>query len=121
MEFFIKKGSTEPILKMAVVEDGRGINHEFMQKLENTVITFSMKDKNDVYKIYRKSCSIISKINESEINPLVYYIYYKWDSEDTDELGTFEGEFAIKFYGLDGEVESTLLAPIREKLIINVI
>jgi hypothetical protein len=121
MEFWIKKGSTEPILKMAVVEDGRGINHEFMQKLENSVITFSMKDKNDTYKVYRKSCGIISKINESEINPLTYYIYYKWDVEDTDEAGTYEGEFAMKFYGLDGQVESTLLAPIREPLYVNII
>jgi hypothetical protein len=121
MEFFIKKKSTQPILKMAVVEDGRRIGHEFTEMLENSTISFSMKDQNGVYKIYKKACGIISKNNLSEINCQEYYIYYKWEDEDVDETGTYEGEFHIKFYGLSGEVESTLIAPIREKLYINII
>jgi hypothetical protein len=122
MEFFIRKGSTEPILKMAVVEDGRGFHkNDIQQRLENSVITFSMKDQNGVYKIYKKPCGIIAKENASDINPEVYYIYYKWESEDLDEAGTYEGLFDIKFYGLNGEAESNLIAPIRESLWINVI
>jgi hypothetical protein len=121
MEFFIKKNSTEPILKMAVVEDGRTIGHEFNERLQNAVITFSMKDKDGVYKTYRRPCRLISKINTSDINCDTYYIYYKWSTEDIDEAGTYEGEFMIKFFGIDGTQESVLIAPVREKLYINII
>jgi hypothetical protein len=121
MDFYIRKNSTEPLLKISLMENGRCIDHEANDRLENSVITFSMKDKSGVYKIFKKPCGIISKISSSDINHHTYLIYYKWEAEDVDELGTYEATFDIKFYGMDAVVESNLIAPIREKLFINVI
>ena len=44
MEFFIRKDSIEPILKMQLVLDGRHDFQNFHNKLANSSIFFSMKD-----------------------------------------------------------------------------
>ena len=44
MEFFIRKDSIEPILKMQLVQDGRNDFRDFHKKLANSSIYFSMKD-----------------------------------------------------------------------------
>ena len=44
MEFFIRKNSTDPILKMQLVQDGRNDFNDFHEKLANSAISFSMKD-----------------------------------------------------------------------------
>eukprot|EP01044_Picomonas_judraskeda_P017045 COSAG03_NODE_3136_length_2188_cov_3.285783_2_plen_48_part_01 len=46
MEFFIRKDSIEPILKMQLVQDGRNDFQHFHDKLSNSSIYFSMKDEN---------------------------------------------------------------------------
>ena len=45
MEFFIRKDSIEPILKMQLVQDGRNDFQHFHDKLSNSSIYFSMKDE----------------------------------------------------------------------------
>ena len=64
MEFFIRKNSTEPILKMQLVQDGRSDFDSFYQKLVNSAISFSMKDtKNGAFVILNKAAGIVSKTN----------------------------------------------------------
>ena len=43
MEFFIRKDSLEPILKMQLIQDGRNDFRKFYRNLENAVLSFSMK------------------------------------------------------------------------------
>jgi hypothetical protein len=68
MEFFIRKDSLEPILKMELVRDGRTEFDTFHDKLENSTIRFSMKSVDDgTYRIskstsrYSTKNSIITK------------------------------------------------------------
>ena len=44
MEFFIRKGSTDPILKMRLIDDGINDKSSFNDLLENSDITFEMWD-----------------------------------------------------------------------------
>jgi len=46
-----------------------------------------------------------------------YYISYQFSTKDTAKPGTYIGKFIIEF--LDGS--GTLIVPIREELIINVL
>jgi hypothetical protein len=119
--FYIKKGSTEPLLKMKLVEDGRNDMREFYERLVNATITFSMKDPYGVYKIYKSPCGVVTKKNVSELTSDTYFIYYLWKQEDVDEVGTYEGEFEIRFYSPDAVYLSNLVVPIKEKLSISIL
>jgi len=117
MEFFIKKNSELPILIMEIVHDGRTRNYiDFQEKLVNSTIRFSMKRESDgLQKIFMNNAYITEKLLNNPDIPKEYYIYYKWTSRDTNQDGRFIGEFSITTE--DGE----LIAPIREKLYINIV
>ena len=101
MEFFINKNSNLPPLKMELVNDGRNDFRKFFEKIQNATIKFNMYDVNN---------------NVGGDEP-EYYIVYNWSDRDTKKPGKYNGEFVITF--LDGT--GTLLAPIRDKLFINVL
>ena len=117
MEFFIRKDSLEPILKMQLVQDGRNDFKSFHDKLSNSSIYFSMKDeKTGIPKILNKSGGIVSK-NPTQVNAeSEYYVYYKWAKKDVKNVGRFEGQFVIYFHDDD----TKLIVPIREDLFINI-
>jgi hypothetical protein len=120
MEFFINKNSTLPPLKMELINDGRNDFRKFFDKIQNATIKFNMYDvKNNVKRIANADADIQLKCescgeggDEAE-----YYIVYEWVGRDTKKPGKYNGEFVITF--LDGT--GTLIAPIREKLFINVL
>ena len=90
MEFFIRKNSLEPILKMQLVQDGRNDFKSFHDKLSNSSIYFSMKDvKTGVPKILNAKAHIVAKTTVSVNSPVEYYIYYKWKSRDVNKSGRF--------------------------------
>ena len=117
MEFFIRKDSTEPILKMQLVQDGRNDFRHFHDKVSNSSIYFSMKDeKTGIPRILNKAAGIVSKEPTSINSPTEYYIYYKWTKNDVKKEGRFEGQFVVYFH--DDNTE--LIVPIRENLYINI-
>ena len=117
MEFFIKQGSEQPILKMAAVRDGRTNSWQiFDEELDNATIRFSMKEESTgIPKILMGNAYIVEKTAVEVDTTKEYYIYYKWNERDTRRAGRFIGEFSI--INSMGE----LIAPIRENLYINII
>tara|TARA_B100002019_G_scaffold121939_1_gene104880 strand:- start:3025 stop:3399 length:375 start_codon:yes stop_codon:yes gene_type:complete len=117
MEFFIRKDSLEPVLKMQLIQDGRNDFRKFYQGLENAVLSFSMK-KVDTgeYVILNKAAGIVQKTQVDPINDPEYYIYYRWQPTDVMEVGRYQGQFLIEFL-TDG---TQLVAPVREDLYINI-
>ena len=62
MEFNIKKNSTLPILKMAVVKDGRNDYQSFMDFIETSSLFFSMVDSDTgVNKIHMEPAGFVEK------------------------------------------------------------
>jgi|TARA_R110001592_G_scaffold240805_5_gene501014 hypothetical protein len=117
MEFFIRKDSIEPILKMQLVQDGRNDFRDFHKKLANSSIYFSMKDTvTGIPKVVNQTAGIVSKTPTSLNSDIEYYIYYKWRKRDVKKTGRFEGQFIVYFH--DDNTE--LIAPIREDLFINI-
>jgi len=84
MDFYIKKFSTLPLIKMQVVNDGRSDFRSFMESLETSTITFSMTNlETGIPKIVGKPAYIVEK-TQLDPNALPeYYIYYQFRSQDT--------------------------------------
>lgn len=123
MNFFIRKNSQLPILKMKLVQDGRNDFRAIWHMLENCAITFSMKNtKNGVYKVANAAGKIILKPNNIDIANHEYYIGYEFQPSDTNEVGVFTGEFNIKFFDMDTNNSEIgdLKVPIMEDLYIHV-
>jgi hypothetical protein len=117
MEFFIRKNSLEPILKMELVRDGRNDFSDFHDKLSNSTIKFSMRNLADgTYKILNQPAGIVQKVLLSENAPIEYYIYYRWRRKDTKKVGRYQAMFSIYLH----DECSELKVPIREDLFINI-
>jgi hypothetical protein len=125
MDFYIKQNSRLPILLLKLTDDVRIDYKTFNDRLENSAITFSMKDDRGIYKIANKEAGIVKKPELGDpANPDQYYLYYKFTESDTKYVGRFEGEFKVDFFGLPGHETINLggfIAPIKENLYINIL
>ena len=114
MEFFIRKNATLPVLKMQVVKDGRTGYLEIMESLESATIYFSMiNTETGIPKIVSAPCYIVSLILADGAQT-EYYIYYRFNSRDTNTQGRYTGQFLVK------NNDGNLIMPIREDLYINI-
>ena len=111
MNFYIKKNATLPLLKMQVVKDGRSEYQQFMDSLETATITFTMiNTATGIPKIVEKPC-YITILTNLDVNALPeYYVYYRFTERDTNQVGSYSGQFLIQ------NDTGDLILPIREEL-----
>lgn len=122
MEFFIRKGATDPILKMRLVDDGRNDKSSLNSLLENALITFDMFEvETEVPVILNASCSLKLRTKKYDQTTDEYYITYRFVSGQTEKPGQYEGIFNIQFRDTNLDPTNKLIAPIKEKLFINII
>jgi hypothetical protein len=122
MEFFIRQGATDPILKLALIDDGKNDKSIFNDMLASSNITFQMNDvKTDIPIILNGMCYLTTRTKKFNNNTDEYYIVYRFTEEQTSVKGKFEGFITIEFLDIDSNPTSKLILPIREKLFINVI
>jgi hypothetical protein len=115
MEFYIKKNTTLPILKLSVVKDGRSDYNKFMDLIEVSSLFFSMVDiATGIPKISSRPAGFVEKVFIDPNAEPEYYIYYQFNNRDTSKVGRFEGQFMLR------SPEGVLILPIREKLYINI-
>ena len=121
-EFFIMKGSVNPVLEMELINDGR---YDFQKSLLNdalqdSVVTFNMKsEETGILKISQANANIVLA-NEDSCQER-YILQYKWKERDVKQEGVFYGWFEIKFNGnltSDGidYPKGNLIVPIEEDL-----
>lgn len=115
--FFIRKNSTLPILKLKLINDGRKTYHSIYDRLENAAITFSMIDDKGNYKVFNKPALLLPVDKEICPEDGEYYLGYKFELKDVNIAGSFKAEFKIDFLD-DG---CSLVTPIREDLYVNVL
>jgi hypothetical protein len=122
MEFYIRQGSTEPILKLQMIEDGKNDKSSFNSRLENSIITLDLIDiKTNIPFLVNLNCNIVNRIKRDNFITDEYYIIHKFTSEETNEKGRYEGIINIKFLDNNNIQTDLLILPINEKLFINVI
>lgn len=116
MDFFISQNATLPVLKMELDFDGKSSIEDLNSFITESSIFFSMKSVIDGnFKILNKKAGFTNKIFVEPNSKPEYYVYYQFNSRDTNTIGKFEGEFL--FRGENG----TVILPIKEKLYINII
>jgi len=117
MEFFINQHSTSPLLVMRVINDGRNDYRKLHEGIENSCITFAMRDiETGIYKVAHKTSGYIQKDTIHPDSPKEYLIFYRWKTQDTNKPGRYEGQFRLRLYNTNED----LIIPIREPLIINI-
>ena len=122
MNFFIRQGATDPILKMRLIDDGKNDKSSFNELLENSYITFEMEDvETEMMAILNAECSLALRVKKYNQTTDEYYIVYRFTEEQTSELGKFEGKFNIQFMDSEQNPTTKLIVPIQEKLFINII
>jgi len=118
MDFYIKKNATLPILKLELINDGRNDYDNFHDKLQNSVITFCMKEVDTgILRIGDKDAMCLLKTPVSDCVGEEYFIGYQFSQKETKKAGTFVGEFKIVFNDGSG----TLLVPIKDELFIHIL
>ena len=122
MDFFIRQGATDPILKMRLIDDGKNDKSSFNELLENSTITFEMIDtKTGIPSILNAECSLALRTKKYNQTTDEYYIVYRFTELQTSESGKFEGKFIIQFLDTNQDPTTKLIVPIRDKLFINII
>jgi hypothetical protein len=121
-EFYIHRGTTNPVLEMELIKDGR---YDFQKTLFNdaiqdSVVTFSMVDEETgLLKISKAKANIVLEDDDSCEEK--YILQYGWNKRDTSKPGFYKGWFDINFNGdltSDGVTYPTgnLRVPIEEDL-----
>jgi hypothetical protein len=122
MEFFIKQGATDPILKMRLIDDGKNDKSSFNDLLENSDITFEMVDhKTGEPEILNGTCLITTRNKKYNQTTDEYYITYRFADGQTNKPGKYEGKISVQFLDANSTPTNKLIVPIREKLFINII
>lgn len=113
-----------PILSMALIHDGRHDFHKFYEMIQNSDITFSMKDVDTGIHKIANSPAFIKKVDDTCCEDQ-FLVCYQFSKRDTDKPGKYIGHFTIKF-GDDlknddyNYPEGVLKVPIRDELYVIV-
>ena len=121
-EFFIRKGSVNPVLRMELIKDGR---YDFKKSMidnaiQDSVVKFYMKDvETGLLKVAKADADIV--LAQEEGWEEKYILQYKWKERDTKKEGIYEGWFEINFNGNLKEEgvdypSGKMIVPIQEKL-----
>jgi hypothetical protein len=122
MEFYIRQGATDPILKLRLIDDGKNDKSSINDLLENADITFDMYELNTENPILlNETCNITTRTKKFQNTTDEYYITYRFTETQTSEKGRYEGRVTIQFLNTDQNPTTKLILPIREKLFINII
>jgi hypothetical protein len=121
MEFFIRQGASDPILKMRMIDDGKNDKSSFNDLLENADITFEMSDvKTDVPVILDSPCYITTRTKLYNQTTDEFYITHRFTETQTSEIGKFEGKIIVQFRDTNQNPTTKLILPVKEKLYINI-
>ncbi len=122
MEFYIRQGASDPILKMRLIDDAKNDKSSFNDLLENSDITFEMYDHKTEEPIILNGTALITtrtkKYNQTTDE---YYITYRFTETQTAKPGKYEGKFIVQFLDTNSNPTTKLILPVKEKLFINII
>lgn len=122
--FHLTKNSTLPSLRLEVINDGRNDFRKAYLALQASTVTFSMTNMDTgIKKIANAKAYVVEK--EDTTCEEAYVIEYRWNKRDTNEVGTFIGQFKIVF---DDNImiddmkfpSGEMIVPIAEDLIITI-
>ena len=121
MEFFIRQGATDPILKMRMIDDGKNDKSSFNDLLELATITFDMFDvKTGEPVLLSETCNITTRTKLYHLTTDEYYMVFRFTEEQTSVVGKFEGKITVEYTPAGYTTPNKLILPVKEKLYINI-
>jgi hypothetical protein len=121
MEFFIRQGASDPILKMRLIDDGKNDKSGFNDLLESCDITFDMYDaKTGEPEILNSDCLITTRDKKYNQTTDEYYITHRFTESQTSKIGKYEGKITVQFLDTNLNPTTKLILPIKEKLFITI-
>jgi hypothetical protein len=94
------KGSTNPVLEMELIEDGRYDFRRsmFNEALQDSTVTFNMRNRdNGIMKISKAKANIVLAADSTCEEK--YVLQYKWTERDVNKEGVYDAWFEITFHG----------------------
>jgi hypothetical protein len=114
MNFFIKRRSTLPLLRVEVNKDGRNDFHHNQNLSEISNVYISLIDYYTKQPKYlSKPCTVTSEVTSGGTS---YYINYQFSYFETEEESKYEVQFSL--INSNGNV---IILPLREKIYANVV
>jgi hypothetical protein len=100
-DFFIKKNSTLPLIKLPLLQSIREQYDITDEMLENVAVTFSMQNADTgVYQIANVAANLVVNTDRATYpDEVEYTLTYKFKLKDTKKPGRFTGEFKLDFLG----------------------
>lgn len=121
MEFFIRQGASDPILKMRMIDDGKNDKSSFNDLLENANITFDMYRLDDGEpEILNSTCYITTRDKKYNQTTDEYYITHRFSELQTSKSGKYEGKVTVQFLDTNLNPTTKLILPVKEKLFITI-
>jgi hypothetical protein len=122
MEFYIRQGASDPILKMRLIDDEKYDKSSFNDLLENSDITFEMYEyKTEEPVILNGTALLTTRTKKYNQTTDEYYITYRFTEAQTANPGKYEGKFIVQFLDTNSNPTTKLIMPVKEKLFINII
>lgn len=121
MEFFIRQGASEPILKLRMIDDGKNDKSGFNDALESCDITFDMYNvETGEPEILNSLCQITTRDKKYHQTTDEYYIVHRFTEAQTANIGKYEGKVTIQFLDTNLNPTTKLILPVKEKLFITI-
>jgi len=121
MEFFIRQGASDPILKMRLIDDGKNDKSGFNDLLESCDITFDMYNvETGEPEILNSDCLITTRDKKYNQTTDEYYITHRFTESQTSKIGKYEGKVTVQFLDTNLNPTTKLILPIKEKLFITI-
>ena len=122
MEFFIRQGASDPILKLRLIDDGKNDKSSFNDLLENSDIIFEMFDvETGTYEVLNSQCLLTTRTKKYDQTTDEYYITHRFTESNTSKKGRYEGTVTVQFLDTNSNPTNKLILPIKEKLFINIV
>lgn len=122
MEFFIRQGASEPILKLRLIDDGKNDKLYLNDLIENSDITLEMTDvKTGSPVILNSECLLTTRTKKYNQTTDEYYITHRFTEAQTSEIGKYEAKITVQFLDTNSNPTTKLVLPIREKLYVNIV
>jgi hypothetical protein len=114
MNFFIKRRSTLPLLRVEVNKDGRSDFHHNQNLSEISNVYVSLIDYYTKQPKYlSKPCTVTSEVTSGGTS---YYVNYQFSHFETEEESKYEVQFSL--INSNGNV---IILPLKEKVFANVV
>jgi hypothetical protein len=121
MEFFIRQGASEPILKMKLIDDGKNDKSSFNDSLELCDITFEMSNiETGEPEILNSECQITTRNKKYNQTTDEYYIVHRFTESQTQNIGKYEGKVIVQFLDTNLQPTTKLILPVKEKLFVTI-